>query len=195
MTRDRSGPLAKHSRPDATEVDKMISFKIFGTTLLLACTTVNAQADVRAEIPADYPSHKKMGSCQRQALSEHLQHYNETRLDVASVLRHMADEKKASTASRERLIGYAANLENMRQDLPPPDPDSKVFQNFDFQLGITLTSMTLFLNTEDEHLAQRFISDRDNPDSRLGQYLTRLEDSRKSYMDLLASARSGDCKG
>lgn len=96
--------------------------------------------------------------------------------------------------ARERLIGYAKNMEDMRKRLPPPDPDSNEFRNFDFQLGMTLASMTLFLNTEDAYLAERFITDRDNPKSELGMYLTRLEGSRQIYMDGLEQAsHQSDC--
>ena len=166
-----------------------------GAACLLALAAVNGQADGRPDAPENYPSHKGVRTCNQEALSQHLQHYNETRLDLAEVLRHLADERPISTKVRNQLLGYADNLDGMRRQLPPPNPDSNEFQNFDFQLGITLTSMTLFLNTEDEQLAERFARDRDNPGSELGIYLARLEGSRKQYMDGLSIAKMSDCRG
>lgn len=166
---------------------------ILGVAALLLSSAITA--DGMPPVPADYPSHKNVGACNEKLLRERLQHYNETRLQLADVLRGLADEPKTAQLAKTRLLGYADNLDGMRTHMPPPNPDSTEFRNFDFQLGITLTSMTLFLNTEDEHLAQRFIRDRDNPNSELGIYLARLDDSRKQYMDRLESPGAGNCRG
>ena len=165
------------------------------TAAILAGTTLCCVADGMPPPPADYPSHRQVGECNRQHLRQQLQEYNEIRLALSDVLRHMAVDPAIQPSARDRLIGYAANLETMRTHLPPPDPDSAEFRNFDFQLGITLTAMTLFLNSEDPGLSRRFVADRDNPNSELGIYLTRLDDSRKHYMDELATSRQSDCHG
>lgn len=167
----------------------------FLSAAVLTATTACCVADGMPPIPADYPSHLQVGECNRQHLSRQLQDYNETRLALSVVLRNMAVDPAIQPHARELLIGYAANLENMRAHLPPPDPDSNEFRNFDFQLGITLTAMTLFLNSEDPGLAERFVADRDNPDSELGLYLVKLDNSRTHYMDELAASRQSDCQG
>lgn len=150
-------------------------------------------ADGMPAVPSDYPSHQRIGSCEQETLRERLQAYNETRLQLAGIIRNLADEPGAAPDARARLVGYADNLDAMRQQLPAPDPDSDDFRNFDFRLGIVLTSMTLFLNTEDEHLSARFIRDRDNPQSELGRYLTRLDHSRSQYMEKLEAAQNSAC--
>jgi hypothetical protein len=155
----------------------------------------NATADAIPPVPADYPSHKMAGNCNQKVLGDRLQHYNETRLQVADVIRHLAQEPKTAEPAKVRLLSYADNFDDMRKRMPAPNPDSPEFQNFDFQLGFALTSMVLFLNTEDEHLAERFFRDRDNPDSELGIYLARLDESRKRYMDHLALTTADDCHG
>ena len=161
---------------------------------LLALAGLLASVQVAAEgmppVPKDYPSHSLAGSCYQASLSEQLQSHNITRLQLADIMRRMADEP----AARDRLMGYADNLDGMRDHLPPPDPDSHEFRNFDFQLGITLTAMTLFLNTEDEHITRRFTRDRDDPQSELGLYLVRLEQTREQYMHALAVSRETGCK-
>ena len=159
---------------------------------LLTCAGA-ACADGLPPVPPDYPSHQRVGSCDQDAPRERLQDYNETRLQLASILRALASEHEAAPDARDRLAGYADNLDAMRHELPEPDPDSPDFRNFDFRLGIMLTSMTLFLNTEDEHLAARFVRDRDDPDSTLGRYLARLDQSRSAYMDRLAIAQKAAC--
>ena len=58
---------------------------------------------------------------------------------------------------------------------------------------MVLTSMTLFLNTEDEHLAARFIRDPDDPDSPLGRDLVRLDHRRAKYIDKLAASQNAAC--
>ena len=152
-----------------------------------------AHADGMPPVPKDYPSHARVGSCYQAALGSQLQEYNETRLQLAQILRHMSDEPAVSPAARQRLLGFADNLDAMRGHLPPPDPDSNAFRNFDFQLGITLTATTLFLNSEDEQLTKRFVHDRDDPQSELGQYLVRLEQSRQQYTNVLAASQVDDC--
>ena len=163
---------------------------------LLVCVVFSgyALADGRPAVPSDYPSHSRIGECYQQSVRRKLQDYNLARLDLAPILRHFADEQPMSPEAQHRLRGFAANLEDMRSHLPEPDPDSSAFRNFDFHLGLTFTSMTLFLNTKDERLTRRFTADRDNPNSELGQYLARLDVSRQQYMDGLEAARNGDCR-
>lgn len=107
--------------------------------------------------------------------------YNQTRLDLSKVLQHMADTQPMAADTRVLLTGYIDNLEQKRQQMPEPDPESDAFKNFDFSLGLTLTSVTLFLHSRDEQLKQRFLNDRDNPNSQLGQYLMTLNKSREAY--------------
>lgn len=152
-----------------------------------------ACADGLPSVPKDYPSHSQAGRCYQDSLSARLQSYNEIRLQLADIVRHLADDPSVSLSARHRLLGYAENLDEMRHHLPPPNPDSSEFRNFDFRLGITLTAMTLFLNSEDEQLTRRFIHDRDDPQSDLGLYLARLEQSRQRYTDVLTASRNGDC--
>lgn len=163
---------------------------LIGIMLMLSGTVL---ADGLPAVPSDYPSHERVGSCNQHDLGERLHAYNETRLQLAEILRDMAMEPSASAAARSRLNSYAENLDNMRFNLPTPNPDSAAFRNFDFRLGMVLTSITLFLNTEDEHLAARFIHDRDDPNSPLGRYLVRLEHSRTTYMDKLAASQNAAC--
>lgn len=165
------------------------------TLLALAglLASVHVGADGMPPVPKDYPSHKLAGNCYQASLGRQLQSYNITRLQLADIMRHMADEPAAAPAAKDRLLGYADNLDGMRDHLPPPDPDSHEFRNFDFQLGITLTAMTLFLNTEDEHITRRFTRERDDPQSELGLYLVRLEQTREQYMHELAASRETGC--
>ena len=156
--------------------------------ILLCAASLPGATDGMPPIPDDYPSHLNVGECSQDKLEEKLQHYNETRLALSEVLRHMADDQAMQPSARARLIGYAEHLEDMRKHLPPPDPDSNEFRNFDFQLGMTLTSMAVFLNTEDTDLAERFTTDREDPGSELGMYLARLEGSRQHYMQGLDQA-------
>ncbi len=153
----------------------------------------SVQANGIPPVPADYPSHKHVGHCNKAGLRQELQDYNETRLQLAGVLRHMADAPDTASSAKARLLSYAESLDDMRRQMPAPDPDSVEFRNFDFRLGMILTSMTLFLNTEDEQLAERFNRDRDNPGSELGIYLARLERTRERYMSHLSESKSEDC--
>lgn len=160
---------------------------------ILCLAQAQSHADGIPPVPADYPSHVQVGDCTRAGLEGRLQAYNETRLELAAVLRKLADEADASPAATMRLRGYAESLDEMRDQIPAPDPDSDAFRNFDFRLGIMLTSMTLFLNTADEKLTRRFEQDRDDPNSALGLYLVHLEQTRSAYMDGLTASRTVDC--
>lgn len=171
----------------------MSPIRILLSALLLAAAT--ALADGGAKVPPDYPSHAGLGDCDLEALRERLRDYNQTRLDVAPVLRRMAiADASIRRETRDGLLTFAANLDAMRQRLPDPDPDSTAFRNFDFHLGLTFTALVVYLNTQDEQLSARFVADRDNPDSELGRYLSRLDLSRRHYMDDLEAAKVGDCR-
>ena len=132
-------------------------------------------------------------NCNKLEVQQHLAHYNNTRLDLTKVLQQIADTQTMSDPARKLLLGYIDTLDNMRANLPEPDPDSSAFKNFDFTLGLTLTSVTLFLHDNDEQLTQRFMADRDNPNSELGQYLIRLDKSRTAYTDNLALYQETKC--
>ena len=163
--------------------------------LLSIALAARAPADGMTTVPDDYPSHRMIGECSLQSVRKMLQDYDVTRLEVSTVLRHLADEQPMSATARSRLLGFAANLEAMRARLPEPDPDSAAYRNFDFRLGLTFTSIALFLNDEDESLVQRFFADRDDPDSELGKYLVRLDLSRQQYLDGLRVAKATKCAG
>lgn len=120
-------------------------------------------------------------------LSENLNRYNQTRVGVSEVLRTLADDYHLEGPVRERMLGFAANFANMGQHLPPPDPDSSDFHNFDFQVGLAFTALTVFLHTNNDELAQHFYTDRDNPDSELAHYLKDLDQRRETYMANLAT--------
>lgn len=150
-------------------------------------------ADDMTKVPKDYPSHDVLGNCftaqQIQPLQQKLVRYNETRLEISTVLRKLADEYKLTGDTRQRLLGFAETFEQMKKELPKPDPDSAAFRNFDFKLGMALTAMQIFLNTNTD-TAERFYNDRDNKTSELGIYLAALDNSRETYMDSLKSAES-----
>jgi hypothetical protein len=172
----------------------MRMFKLLPIALLLTAAAT-ATADALPAVPDDYPSHAALGDCNLDGLRARLRDYNRTRLDVAPVLRRMAlGDPSIGDKSRAELLKFATNLDEMRQRLPEPDPDSTEFRNFDFRLGMTLTAIAVYLNTQDEQLSARFIADRDNPDSELGRYLVRLDMSRQSYMDDLEAVKAGDCR-
>ena len=171
----------------------MTPIKILLSTLLLAAAT--AWANGRPDVPPDYPSHAALGDCNLDGRRARLRDYTRTRLDVAPVLRRMAlGDPSIGDKSRAELLKFATNLDEMRQRLPEPDPDSTEFRNFDFRLGLAFTALAVYLNTEDEQLTARFVADRDNPDSELGRYLARLDLSRQRYMDDLEAVRAGDCR-
>jgi hypothetical protein len=165
-----------------------------GLPLLLALAG-GAVADGLPGVPKDYPSHSQVRGCNLDDVRRKLQDYNHCRLDIATVVRHLAEEQPMGAEAQKELLGFAANLEEMRARLPEPDPDSNAFREFDFRLGLTFAAMVLFLNTKDERLTARFVHDREDPNSELGRYLTRLDLSRRQYLDgLQAAARAGDCR-
>ncbi|MDX2505046.1 MAG: hypothetical protein QNL62_11315 [Gammaproteobacteria bacterium] len=154
-------------------------------------------ADGIPEVPKDYPSHKALGKCyttqQIELIREQLNKYNVTRLEVSEVLRKLADKYKLTGETRNRLLGFAGSFELMKKELPSPDPDSDDFRNFDFKLGLAFTSLTVFLNSN-EDTAQSFYDDRDNKGSELGIYLAELDTSRDVYMSSLQTAsNSSNC--
>jgi hypothetical protein len=147
------------------------------------------------EVPADYPSHNGVGECNRPMLRASLSDYNLTRLDVASVMRHLAEgDASLSAKTRSELIRFANSLDEMRKHLPDPNPDSDEFRNFDFHLGLTFSALVVYLNTTEDHLTERFASDRDDPNTELAQYLTRLDHAREAYTHHLAEANNGACQ-
>lgn len=167
---------------------------LVGITGLLWFSHGSVVADAQPQLPDNYPSHYAPSGCEASGdLSERLHHYNIQRLELAKILRHFADDQSISPKAQQRLKDYAKNLDRMRANLPEPDPDTDEFRNFDFQLGIALTSMTLFLNIEDENLSERFKRDRDNPESALGDYLVELEKSRNQYFDELTESKQEKC--
>lgn len=150
---------------------------------LVASTAVLADRNV---IPDDYPDHtpKTVGCTQPESIIElqkNLQDYNVTRVQVADVLYNMADSYNLNAEVNERLLGFAELFEEMSTELPQPDPSTDAFRNFDFKLGLSLTAVTVYLNTGDESLTRQFQADQINPDSKLGTYLTRLDHSRETY--------------
>ena len=160
--------------------------------ILMAYST-SSYGDGIPQVPKDYPSHKALGKCyptqQIQTIRQQLAEYNVTRVKVSSVLRLMADKYKLSGDTRQRLVGFAENFEKMEKNMPDPDPDSDHFRNFDFQLGLSFTALTVFLNTNDETAAQ-FTDDRNNSSSDLGVYLAELDNSREIYMSSLKPVSS-----
>ena len=161
---------------------------------MLCALAGGAVADIGSDVPADYPSHVGIGDCNLHDVRAKLQDYNHRRLEIAAVLRHIAEDQPMAAETQRELLGYAANLEELRTRLPDPDPDSNAFRNFDLRLGLTFTSIALFLNSNDEQLSERFFRDRDDPNSELGKYLARLDLSRQQYLDGLQVARDGDCR-
>ncbi len=165
------------------------------TPLLVAismCCGMNTIALAHQDsIPDDYPSHKKTDGCTEPGgtadLQQKLQEYNVTRVQVADVLYAMVDSYKLEGEVRKGLLGFAELFEQMGKDMPQPNPDSDEFRNFDFKLGLSLTAVTVYLNTSDESLTRRFQADQKNPDTVLGRYLTELDHSRDTYMAALKS--------
>lgn len=168
----------------------MYTPRLLFPTLLWALASGTVVAHDRPPVPADYPSHRGVAECQRQALAAKLQLYNQARLDLGEVLRHLADDPAIGTGERQRLRGYADTLDQMRSQLPPADPDDERFREFDFHLGLVLTSITLFLNTEDDALTARFDAAHADPDSELNHYLVRLESDRLDYMHALDDGKA-----
>jgi hypothetical protein len=165
-----------------------ISFFLTTILYILMAYSISSYGDGLPQVPKDYPSHKALGKCyttqQINEIQQQLDEYNVTRVRVSSVLRLMADKYKLSEDTRLRLLGFAENFEKMEKNLPDPDPDSDEFRNFDFQLGLSFTALTVFLNTNNETAAQ-FYDDRSNTNSDLGIYLSELDNSREIYMSSL----------
>jgi hypothetical protein len=164
---------------------------------LLACLTILPWTTVYGhgslpDVPPDYPSHKAAGECtdpdRLLQLQQRLTRYNMTRLAIAEVLRKMADKYALQGETRNGLLAFAVNFEDMQRHLPAPDPDSDTFRNFDFRLGLTFTALMVYLNTRDEILTRHFYDDRDNPASDLGIYLASLDASRESYLSSLGTS-------
>jgi hypothetical protein len=156
---------------------------------LVASTAVLAHKNA---VPDDYPDHTQHSDgCTQPVnivdLQTKLQDYNVARVQVADVLYSMADSYTLNAEVSERLLGFAALFEKLGTELPPPDPGSDAFRNFDFKLGLSLTAVTVYLSTEDESLTRQFKADQNNPDSKLGTYLTRLDRSRETYTSGLES--------
>lgn len=167
---------------------------LFGGLLLATTLCTNSLADGPERMIKPQLSEAELaGSCDKESLQQHLHHYNVTRLQLSEVLRYFADDQPMQQKTREQLQAYARNLEEMQQKLPKADPSTDEFANFDFHLGLTLTAMTVFLHTAEEPLQVRFETDRDEPNSRLGVYLARLEESRTAYETELAATKSGKC--
>jgi hypothetical protein len=146
-------------------------------------TTVLAHMD---SVPDDYPSHEQATDCTGpgsiEDLQKRLQEYNISRVQVSEVLYSMADSYKLEGEVREGLVGFAEHFKKMGTELPAPDPGSDEFRNFDFEFGLSLTAVTVYLNTRDESLTEQFQADQKNPDSELGTYLATLDVSRDAYL-------------
>jgi hypothetical protein len=157
----------------------------------LLCATAHSHGSL-PEVPPGYPSHIPAGNCgtaeQLTQLQQRLSEYNLTRLGIAAVLRKMADKYALEADTRDGLLGFARNFDDMQKNLPAPDPDSDDFRNFDFRLGLALTALTVFLNTQDEALAKHIYDDRGDPTSDLALYLAHLDSDRDSYMASLDKA-------
>jgi len=169
------------------------SFFITASLYVLMTFSTSNYADGIPAVPKDYPSHKALGKCyttqQIEQIQLQLADYNNTRVEVSSVLRIMAHKYKLSGESLKRLLGYAESFEQMEKDLPAPNPDSDEFRNFDFKLGLAFTSLAVFLNS-DEATAEHFYDDQHNANSELGIYLSDLDNSREVYMSSLKPVSS-----
>lgn len=170
-----------------------ISLFLTTSLYILMAYSTSSYADGIPPVPKDYPSHKALGNCyttqQIKEIRQQLAEYNVTRVKVSTVLRTMSEKYKLSDDTRLRLLGFAESFEKMEQNMPEPDPDSDYFRNFDFQLGLSFTALTVFLNTNEETAAQ-FTDDRNNSNSDLGVYLAELDNSREIYMSSLKPVSS-----
>jgi hypothetical protein len=175
------------------ESNMRISFFLTTSLYILMAYSTSIYADGIPQVPDDYPSHKALGNCyttqQIKEIRQQLAEYNVTRVRVSTVLRVMSDKYKLSDDTRLRLLGFAESFEKMENNMPDPDPDSDNFRNFDFQLGLSFTALTVFLNTNEETTAQ-FADDRNNSSSELGLYLAELDSSREIYMSSLKPVSS-----
>lgn len=160
-------------------------------TLSLSTAAVRAD-DAPPPVPPDYPSHRSTRECgdaqELRQLRESLMRYNLSRVEIAAVLRKMAAKYRLEGDTRTGLLAFASSFEQMRQNLPAPDPDSAEFRNFDFRLGLSFAALTLYLNTRDPSLARHFSRDRGDPGSDLGLYLASLDSSRAGYFSQLERA-------
>lgn len=176
-----------------------LSTLLLTTTLSLALPGAAFSDSSIPPVPPDYPSHKATSECgtpqELAQLQQSLSRYNVTRLEVAAVLRKMADKYALEGDARDGLLSFAQSFEQMQQHLPAPDPDSDEFRNFDFKLGLSFAALNVFLNTRDEALARHFFDDRKDPDSDLGLYLASLDSSRDSYMSSLKNANAHHSQG
>ena len=170
-----------------------ISLFLTTSLYILMAYSTSSYADGIPPVPKDYPSHKALGNCyttqQIKEIRQQLAEYNVTRVKVSTVLRTMSEKYKLSDDTRLRLLGFAESFEKMEKNMPEPDPDSDYFRNFDFQLGLSFTALTVFLNTNEETAAQ-FTDDRNNSNSDLGVYLAELDNSREIYMSSLKPVSS-----
>ncbi|MFK8067730.1 MAG: hypothetical protein AB8D52_05755 [Gammaproteobacteria bacterium] len=128
-------------------------------------------------------------SIQQENVKKDLTTYNIKRTEVANVLRILSDKYQLKGKSREKLLDFAATFDRLGGDLPEPDPYSSEFQNFDFTLGLSLTALTLFLNTN-EDITESFSLDRDNAESELGLYLADLNKCREKYQSSLKEVKA-----
>ena len=170
-----------------------ITFFLTTSLYILLAYSTSSYADGIPPVPKDYPSHKALGNCyttqQIKEIRQQLAEYNVTRVKVSTVLRAMSEKYKLTDDTRQSLLGFAESFEKMEKNMPAPDPDSDNFRNFDFQLGLSFTALTVFLNTNDETSAQ-FTDDRNNSSSDLGLYLTELDSSREIYTSSLKPVSS-----
>lgn len=127
-------------------------------------------------------------STQQEQVKEDLTTYNIKRTEVANVLRTMSDKYQLTDESRKKLLNFAATFDRLGSNLPEPDPYSNEFQNFDFTIGLSLTALTFFLNTNKD-ITESFSLDRENAESELGLYLADLDKSREKYLSSLKKVK------
>jgi hypothetical protein len=164
----------------------------------------SASAD-RPGVPEDYPSHAVVKNCDngtvsaigpedRRVLGDLLKDYTELRLGIADVLRRVSEDYQLNDEQRKRMLDYVAMFESLADTMPPAYPDSSEFQNFDFKMGMSFMSLLYYIN-EDEVTAKQFYSDRDDPKSPVGEYITTVDASRSAYENALESVRKTACSG
>lgn len=179
-----------------------LSRMLVAVFLILPVATATAD---RPGVPDDYPSHMVVKDCAdgsistispdaRQLLGDLLQDYTELRLGIADVLRKLSDNYQLNDEQRKRMQGYVATFESLADTMPPAYPDSDEFQNFDFKMGMSFMSLLYYIN-EDEQTAKQFYSDRDDPQSIVGEYIAIVDASRSAYEDALQTVRKAACSG